>query len=169
MPDYPSTAYYARLFAYNDWANRRTFQSVQPVSADELARDLGSSFPSIHDTLVHILGAEWIWLQRWNGVSPKSLPGSDEITDLKAVRHRLTEVEEQRYRFLQGLSDDDLGKRIRYLNTKGEEWEYPLWEMLSHVVNHSTYHRGQIATMLRQLGHVPISTDMLYFTDEKTA
>ena len=168
-PRYTMLSYYHRLFAYNEWANRRIFQSVHPVPAEDFTRDLGSSFPSIRDTLVHILGAEWIWLRRWKGISPKSLPGSDEIASLEDIRHRLDDVELERRAFLHDLTNHELNRSIRYANTKGEEWEYPLWEMLSHVVNHSTYHRGQVATMLRQLGHRPISTDMIYFKDEENA
>lgn len=57
-------------------------------------------------------------------------------------------------------------RRIAYVNTKGERWEYPLGRLMQHVVNHSTYHRGQVTTLLRQLGVKPLATDLLVFHDQ---
>jgi uncharacterized damage-inducible protein DinB len=161
-----TTSYFRRLYAYNRWANRRTFQSAFEVPAEEFERDLKGSFSSVRDTLVHIIAAEWVWLRRWKGVSPRSMPDAVELAAPEVIQRKWKEVEQEQASYIETLTDDDLRAIVRYTNTKGEEWEYPLWEMLVHVVNHSSYHRGQIATMLRQLGCKPASTDFLLFCEE---
>ena len=74
------------LFEYNGWANERILDVVTPLGADEFKRDMRSSYPSIRDTLVHTLSAEWVWLSRWQGVSPSAMPGADELVTVAAVR-----------------------------------------------------------------------------------
>lgn len=162
----PSIAYFNELYAYNSWANQRAFDAVKPLLTDLLTRDLSNSFGSLHATLTHIVGAEWIWLERWHGRWPPSLPKSSEFCDLKALRDKLDDVRIDRERWLSSLNPDDLAKDLRYLNLRGEFYAYPLWQQLAHIVNHSTYHRGQITTMLRQLGAAATSTDLLLYYDE---
>jgi uncharacterized damage-inducible protein DinB len=155
----------SKLFEYNDWANARTFSSVEPLSQEELNRQLGGSFPSVRETLVHIYAAEWIWLERWNGTSPKGLPSADELTALETLKERWARVEKERQVFARRLSEPRLGEVISYSNLKGDPKNNRLGDLLVHVVNHSSYHRGQVATMLRQLGKKPISTDYVVFLD----
>ena len=81
------------LYRYNSWANSRLFHSVAHLSANEFTRDLGSSYPSLRDTLLHIVSAEWIWLQRWNGSSPEAMFQARDFPDLAALRARWSEVE----------------------------------------------------------------------------
>jgi uncharacterized damage-inducible protein DinB len=155
------------LLAYNRWANARTFETAAPLTDEELRRDLGSSFGSIHDTLAHVVGAEWIWLERWKGNSPRRLPEPREFADLTALRTRSDEIASGQARVLESLAGDAaLDTAISYVNPKGETWTYPLLRMIQHTVNHSSYHRGQIAAMLRQLRHRPQATDLLVFLDE---
>ena len=161
-----TTAYFQRLYAFNRWANHRIRHSVLDLAPEEFERDLGNSFPSIRDTIVHIIAAEWIWLERWKGTSPRSMPDARELAAPEEIRRRWMDVEAEQAAYVEALSNDALGVVLRYTNTKGEEWEYPLWEMLAHVVNHSSYHRGQVATMLRQLGRKPAPTDFLLFCEE---
>lgn len=156
------------LFEFNRWANARILEAVTKLTPDEFTRNLGSSFPSIRDTLTHILSAEWIWLMRWKGSSPKAMFSPSEFSTLLHLKNRWTEIEKDQTEFVSELTNESLERRITYTNIKGEEWTYPLWQMLRHVVNHSTYHRGQITTLLRQLGAKPISTDLLVFYDMKS-
>lgn len=153
------------LFAYNRWANATVLDAVSKLPAEQFARDLQSSHRSVRDTLAHILAAEWIWLERWKGVSPKALLIPTDFPTVESVRKRLSEVENECAEFIDGLTDESLGEAITYTNTKGEQWTYPLGQMLQHVANHSTYHRGQIATMLRQLGAEVNPVDLLVFMD----
>jgi len=155
------------LYDYNRWSNTRVLDAVSKLSAEQFTRDLENSFRSVHATLVHILSAEWIWLERWNGTSPKSMLGSEELADVDAIRKRWDKVESERAAFIRSLSEEKLATTLSYVNTRGQTFAYPLWQMLVHVANHSTYHRGQLTTLLRQVGAKPVDTDLLTFYDSK--
>ncbi len=159
-------AHVRELYAYNRWADRRTLAAAERLTPEQLTRDCHSSFRSVRDTLAHILGAEWIWLERWHGRSPRALLSAGEFPTVGALRERWAEVEAGQQAFLAALTEGVLRQRIAYINTKGERLEYALWQMLVHVVNHSTYHRGQVTTMLRQIGGAPAATDLLDFYDD---
>jgi len=155
----------SKLFAYNRWANSRTLEPVSKLTVEEFSRTLGGSFPSVRETLAHIYAAEWIWLERWHGRSPRGLPTGQEVPTIEVLREKWGPVESACREFVDGVAEPRLAEVIRYVNVKGETWEYPLSEMMVHVVNHSSYHRGQAANMLRQLGKAPLSTDYLVFLD----
>jgi uncharacterized damage-inducible protein DinB len=151
------------LFAFNEWANDRTLTSIAQLSEEQFARHLGGSFPTIRDTAAHIVSAEWIWLRRWHGDSPAAVPDWLKAPTPAFLRQRLGEIEADRRAYLAGLSDRDLQTLLDYRRLNGEAFSKPLGHLLRHVVNHSTYHRGQIATMMRQVGGVPARTDLLDF------
>ncbi len=157
------------LYEYNRWANERVLDAAAGLSAEAYARDLGSSFPSVRDTLVHVFAAEWVWLSRWQGTSPAGLPADWELSTVEALRTRWAEVERERAALLAGLGDAELDRTVAYRNTKGEPFTSSLGQMLRHVVNHSTYHRGQVTTMLRQLGAEPVGTDLIQYYREHAA
>jgi uncharacterized damage-inducible protein DinB len=155
------------LYAYNSWANHRTLDSCAGLTSEPFTRDLGSSFRSVRDTLAHIYGAEWIWLERWNGRVPSALPFPSDFPDFDSVRSRWAQHEANLDAFIASLTPTELERIIKYKNTQGAPFEGPLWPMLQHVVNHGSYHRGQIATLLRQLGAKPVSTDLIVFHRER--
>ncbi|HEU4436999.1 MAG TPA: DinB family protein, partial [candidate division Zixibacteria bacterium] len=140
------------LYDFNRWANGRVLEAAEKLSPEQLTKDLKNIFPSVRDTLVHIMAAEWIWLERWRGTSPKALLGTAEFPTVPAIRNRWAEIGHGQKKFLAEASAESLQRVVAYLNLRGQRWEYPLWQMLQHLVNHSSYHRGQITTMLRQLG-----------------
>lgn len=151
------------LYEYNAWANTRALDSVEPLTPDQFLRDLGNSFPSVRDTLAHILGAEWIWLCRWHGESPpRGLPAA-EFPTLASLRDRFSGIERERLAFLMGLTEERLAQPMAYKDLAGNAHTLPLVHSLQHVVNHGTYHRGQVTTLLRQLGAKPVSTDLSRF------
>ena len=156
------------LFEYNAWANQRMFDAVSGLSPEELNRDLKSSFPSVRETLVHLISAEWIWLSRWKGVSPSKAPENWDVSSFESLQYIWNEVNRDLTKFVSNLAETDLNKEIAYQNIKGDRFSDPLLRMMRHVVNHSTYHRGQITTMLRQLGKESIPTDLIVFFREKT-
>jgi uncharacterized damage-inducible protein DinB len=157
------------LYRYNSWANSRAFDAASQLSPEDFVKDLGSSYPSVRDTLLHIVWAEWIWLQRWNGISPQVVFQPADFPSPDVVRARWSAVEIERRAFLESVTNERLLTVLQYVNLKGENWQYPLWRQMYHVANHSTYHRGQLATMLRQLGARPIPTDVLLFDDEQAS
>jgi uncharacterized damage-inducible protein DinB len=154
------------LYRYNRWANERVFDAVAGLTSSEFTRDLGSSFASVRDTLLHIIWAEWIWLQRWKGTSPRQVFQVADFPDLPALRARWATIESEQRAFLETVTPERLLAAVPYVNLQGHSWQYPLWRQMQHVVNHSTYHRGQLTTMLRQLGAQAVTTDFLVFHDE---
>ncbi|HKF53170.1 MAG TPA: DinB family protein, partial [Candidatus Acidoferrales bacterium] len=135
------------------------------LSPAQFTQDLHSSFPSVRDTLVHLMLVEWVWLERWLGRSP-GFP-SENFPDLASIRSRWQKIEADLTAFVQKLSAADLDRVVEYKNTKGIPFSNPMREMLQHLFNHQTYHRGQITTMLRQLGASAVATDLIAFYREQ--
>lgn len=155
------------LYDYNAWANARSLDAASKVSPDHFTREVGGSFASLRGTLAHLYGAEWIWLERLRGTSPAKLPFSLDFPDAETIRLSWKDVERGQRELLERLHPARLDEPLTYTNLKGETWTYRLWRILAHIVNHSSYHRGQVATLLRQLGAAPLSTDLLLYYDEK--
>ena len=153
------------LYRYNRWANATILNAVATLSKDDFSRKLGGSFPSVRETLVHIMGAEWIWLRRWKGVSPPALLSAAEFPNLNSIKHRWPEIEAEQMEFVAGITDALLQQPLKYVNLKGQVFEYPLGREMQHLVNHGSYHRGQVTNFLRQLGAQPVATDLLVYFD----
>jgi len=152
------------LIDYHYWARDRLLDAVGKLSSDDFTRDLGSSFKSVRDTLVHIYSAEWIWCSRWQGESPTAMIAGNTFGELIALRKAWDEHEVTMRSVLDGFAPDGLDQVIEYQDTKGNVWRQIFWEMLQHVVNHASYHRGQVTTMLRQLQAAPSdSMDLITF------
>ena len=161
------------LFAYDRWANNRTLLAAAALSAEEFVRDLGGSYPSVRDALVHIIGGEWIWLSYWK--RPPATPAylgelvarrrvlfnQDELADLATVQLSWAEVEKEQIEFVNRLTDDLLQQMLPFRTT-----HVKLVHLMQHMANHSTYHRGQIAHMMRQLHATPVATDFHEFLAE---
>jgi uncharacterized damage-inducible protein DinB len=155
------------LYGYNRWANHRILGASGFVDADALVRPMGNSFSSLRDTLAHILSAEWIWLERWQGRFPTAMLDAGLFPAVRSLESRWEAVEHDQTRFIQSLTAHRLEEELAYLNRSGQRYSYPLWQQMVHVVNHSSYHRGQVTTLLRQLGLEAVSTDFLEYYDEK--
>jgi uncharacterized damage-inducible protein DinB len=155
----------SKLFAYSRWANGKTLEAVSPLSSDEFHKAVGGSFGSVQGTLAHLYGADWVWLERFHGRSPRALPAAQAAGGFEELRDKWAVVQDGHREFVAGLTPERLSDPLSYINFAGEAWTYPLGEALVHVANHGTYHRGQVATLLRQLGHKAVSTDYLRFVD----
>lgn len=151
------------LYAYNRWANNRILEASAQLDDEEFIRNMNSSFPSVGQTLAHLVEVDWVWLSRWTGSSPAEVPNSWDLSSLPKIRRQWEAIEDDRSAFLAGLSAEDVLGQVSYKATPELEYRAPLWQLLRHVVNHSTYHRGQLTTMIRQLGREPISTDLVLF------
>lgn len=160
---------FRRLYDYNSWANHRTLDACTPLSEEQFTRDLRSSFRSVRDTLVHIFLVEWLWLERWHGRSLNTYPPATDFPTLESVCRRWTEIERNLLDYIASLTQEDLDRVIAHNTTAGVPQAAPLWQMLQHLVNHGTYHRGQVATMLRQLDAKPVATDLILFYRERAA
>ncbi len=157
------------LYDFNAWANARTIEPCAALSRDEFLRQNGSSFPSVRDTLAHIYGAEWIWLERWQGRRPGGLPKPEDFADLASLRGKWDATAKQLLEFAHSRTTDDLHAPMTTYTLDGTAYTQPLWQMMQHVVNHGSYHRGQIAAFLRQLGHKPQATDLIRYYRERPA
>ncbi len=155
------------LFTYNDWVNKRALQAASALTTEQFTKPLGNSFSSVRDTLAHMYGAETIWLQRFKGESPSAFPDLSQITDIASLEAKWTPGAADLLNFVNGLTQADLDRVMEYKTMKFGVYSNPLWQSLQHVVNHGTYHRGQITTMLRQLGAQPILTDLMHFYRER--
>jgi len=161
------------LFEYDRWANNRVLQAASALSAEQFTRDLGGSFRSVRDTLLHIIGGEWGWLTYWREPSHgpaflaelwdrhDALFRPDAFPNIEAVRLKWAEVEKEQTEFLDRLTDESLGRMLPYRKT-----QLSLAHLMQHLANHSTYHRGQVAVMIRQLDWKPLATDFSAFLAE---
>lgn len=160
---------FRRLYDYNSWANHRTLEACAALNDEQFTRDLHSSFRSVRDTLVHIMLVEWLWRERWLGRSPDKYPPASDFPNLESLRRRWAEVERNLLVYVSALKPEDIDRVIAHKTTAGVPQSAPLSQMLQHLVNHGTYHRGQVATMLRQLDAKPIGTDLILFYRERAA
>jgi len=153
------------LLSYNAWANSRLLQAARSLPPHLLHQDLATSHTSVWGTLIHMAWGEWLWLGRWPGAQPphSSPANSQTPAELEA---RWAEITRQQLGLIERLDEVDFDRLISYDNPPGTTWTYALGDMVRHVVNHSTYHRGQLASLLRQLGSTPPATDYLVFFDE---
>ena len=155
------------LYDYNAWANHRSLKAASALTAEQFTKALGNSFSSVRDTLAHIYGGEWVWLERFQGRSPSSLPDTTQFADVAGLQERGAEHETRLLTFVRGLKQSDLDRVLEYKTLKFGVYRNPLWESMQHLVNHGTYHRGQVTTLLRQLGAQPIATDLMHFYRER--
>ncbi|MFZ0520748.1 MAG: DinB family protein [Candidatus Acidiferrales bacterium] len=161
------------LFEFDRWANSRVLQAASTLNAEDFTRDLGGSFRSVRDTLVHIVGSESSWLRCWKEPSPSAAFIDDVWTqhearfdpnafpDLAAVQSKWVEIEKEQNDFVNRATTESLGRMLP-LGAK----QISLAHLMQHLANHSSYHRGQIALMMRQLAAEPLATDFAMFLIE---
>ena len=149
------------LFDYNYWARDRQLQTCAGLTEEQFLRPLGNSFPSLRDTLTHLVAVEWVWLERWRGRPPRTLLALDEFPTLAALSQRWRAAERGMREYLAGLSEESLECHLTCVSTRGQAWTYPLWRMILHLLNHQSYHRGQVTALFRQLGVQPPKVDFL--------
>jgi uncharacterized damage-inducible protein DinB len=157
-----------RLFDYTEWANGLAIDAAGKLSDVDLRREVQISHGSIFGTLRHIAGAEWIWLERWNGCSPAgkdawSLWTDESCADLATLNERWREVIDRRMRFIAELDESRLAAELEFTLLSGDPSSMRLVDQMQHVANHATLHRGQVVGMIRQLGIDPPSTDLLFY------
>jgi uncharacterized damage-inducible protein DinB len=155
------------LFSFNEWANRKFIDAIKNLDKEKFTMEIASSFSSIRETIAHIVSSEWIWLQRWKGENPTAPPDWHDKPSIETLVENLNKVESERKNYLSKLKDEDLKTLLMYNLLSGKSQQNILKEVLQHVVNHSTYHRGQLATLFRQAGETPPSTDLILFYREK--
>ena len=151
------------LLGYTIWADRTVLDALKRVGAEDLTRETGTSFGSLLGTMAHILGSEQLWLSRFLGVPLSQLPGVEDFQTLDALLASYEDFWPQLELFLASLLADQLDQEFVWTNSRGETHSAPFRQVLLHFVNHATYHRGQVVSLLRQLGHEPPHTDLVYY------
>jgi uncharacterized damage-inducible protein DinB len=161
------------IFEYDRWANNRVLQAASTLSAEKFTRDLGGSLRSVRDTLVHIISGEWIWLAYWKGPSDSSALLTDlrsrrevlfnphVFPNVASVQSKWAEIEKEQTEFVNQLTNELLERMLPFRTT-----QLSLAHLMQHLANHSTYHRGQAALMMRQLNAEPAATDFHVFLVE---
>jgi uncharacterized damage-inducible protein DinB len=161
------------LYEYDRWANNRVLRAASALSDEQFTRDLGGSFRSARDTLVHIIAGEWGWLAYWKEPTLSAAFVADlrkrrdalfhpnTFPNLAAVQRKWAEVEKEQAEFVNGVTNESLRRMLPFRTTQAS-----LANLMQHLANHSTYHRGQIALMMRQLGAKPLATDFHVFLVE---
>jgi uncharacterized damage-inducible protein DinB len=158
-----------RLLEYTVWANHRALRGAALLTVDQFKKDLKSSHGGVRGTLTHMMSAEAVWLDRWKGLAGTRMLDEGEFKDVVALRDRWSALEEHRAAWFRSLRKEAVTQALTYTNMEGKTFEQPLWQLVQHVVNHSTYHRGQVTTLLRILGSRGVTTDLVTFDREKKA
>ncbi len=158
--------YLRRQFAYDEWANKEVLNAIRAAGAENHSSgNLGSANHSCVNQrslqlMSHVLAAERVWLDRLKR-QPQSVPVWPE-PDLAQCEALAAELGELWLEFLDLITAGDVSQSISYKNSKGEEWSSTIVDVLTHVVMHSAYHRGQIATHMRASGQTPANTDFIH-------
>ena len=153
---------FASMVAYTRWADRLLLAPCAELTPAQYTLELGGSFPSLQATIAHVAGAAKLWSLRLAALPYSGLPPSAEIPDVATAQARLAEA----YEVFEAVAPEWEAARFEtftYRNIAGVQMTRPRWQIFRHIVNHGTYHRGQIANMLRQLGVKPPTTDLLHW------
>lgn len=157
-----------QLLTYTEWANDLAMAAAANLPDESLHRDFGISHKSIFGTLVHMAGAEWIWLERWHGYSPTKAEAwsrwsTESCNDLTTLKTHWTELATRRTQYVSRLDEPTLATELSFKLLSGDPSSMPLISQMQHVVNHATMHRGQVVGMIRQLGLEPPATDLIFY------
>lgn len=156
------------LLDYHYWARDRVLDAAEKLAPEQFTRHVDSSFGSVRDTLAHIYGADWIWYQRWVGESPAALPAPSDVPDVALLRRAWQDLEAGVRALVTSLGEQGISRVIEYRLMNGSASAQPFWQLVQHVVNHASYHRGQVTTQMRQVGAAPPkSMDMIAFLRER--
>ncbi len=154
---------YESLYAYNRWANERTAASCRALTRDEYERTLGGGWPTVRDTLVHIGSATKAWHDRFLGNSPSRLLTGADVPELDSAIRLLEEADALLTGFVLDTPSERRTEILAYTNLQGSIKKVPYWAVFRHAVNHASYHRGQISTMIRSMGKDPKPTDLVFW------
>jgi uncharacterized damage-inducible protein DinB len=155
--------------AYNIWANKLITEKIGQLPPDTIHKEMNSSFGSIYKTVVHLMDVESIWWQRLKLQEHVEWPGKGFDGDFEELSQQLLLLSRQWHDWILSTTEVNLEHVFGYQNSKKEFFKQPVYEMLLHLFNHQTFHRGQLVTMLRQNGVEKIpATDFIVFSRNKS-
>jgi uncharacterized damage-inducible protein DinB len=157
-----------RLYDYHYWANRKLLDVVAQLTPEQFTNDVAGSYGSVRNTLVHVLSAEWGWLDRCGGQPRGERLKAEDYPTLESVVNEWTRVERYVNDFLAGLEENDLTRVIEFALGNGPKHSVALGDLMQHAAIHAVHHRGQVALLLRSLGYVPGNFDLLFYVSDKS-
>ena len=167
MPTLPISAIALRdHLAYTVWASNRLLAEAATLSPEELTRDFKTSDRSVIGTLAHIFAADRVWIGRIRQ-SPPAVFITDSDRDLFALQEQWPGIHAAWLQWATELTNDSACSNFTYKDLKGNSWTHPVWQVVLHVVNHGTHHRGQVSGFLRALGHTPPPLDLVAYYRSK--
>jgi uncharacterized damage-inducible protein DinB len=153
--------HFRSLIGYNQWANEHVLKFTEPLTDEQFQKEFAENYGSVGGTLLHILGAQKVWTRRWTGMSvPLDTVERSELSAAFAQSH------EQLREFAEMLTDDDWGRVLNYKDSKGNPYRRPMGRLVTHLVNHGTYHRGELSLMLTYFGNSPGDLDYVYYVPD---
>ena len=158
--------YLGQMFDYTYWANKRYLAVAEGLSEEQLYQPHGHSWGDVHGIFLHMMSSETAWLKRWQGESPLGHLDKDDYPTLAAVKLNWQKVEKEMREFLASQNESSLLEPRKYANFSGQVFTVPLWQMLAHIPNHETHHRGELAAMfaIMEIPH-PEEEVIQYFLD----
>lgn len=158
------------FYDYNEWANDRLLSVCEKLTPEQFSQSQGVSWDSIETNLAHIVAAQVNWLSRWRtGANSRATTELQAISGLDEVRHAFEESHADLREFTAGLTDEQLAATLAFKDSRGNAFERVLWQLMLHMANHGTYHRGEIAMALTGLGYNPGDLDYVFFELERDA
>ena len=155
------------LLEYVRWGDHLLLVAARSVADARYYEEQGISFGSLHKQLVHMMAAQWIWLQRYRGESPNRLENHDDYPKRMDLEQRWPLVHAALFDFLDSRSPKGLARPIEYRNTRGEVYSLALGDMFTHMLDHATYHRGQVNSMIKKAGGTPTAVSYQLFALHK--
>ena len=156
--------------AYTAWATQRLVNAATQLPEEELTRDFKTADGNVLRTLVHVYAADRVWLARVTGAANPPSFTTDADYHLSVLQKDWPALYGRWQQWAQALTDESVQTVLAYKDMKGNPYSQPVWEIVLHVVNHGTHHRGQVAGFLRTLGHTPPPLDLTtYYRDQTTA
>jgi uncharacterized damage-inducible protein DinB len=147
---------------YSAWASGLLVDAAAQLTPAELTRDFGTADKSVLRTLVHVFGADCLWLARM-----KREPANQFLTEadyhLAVLQNDWPALYQQWKDWAAGLTDEAAREELSYRDMRGNPWRRPLGQLVLHVVNHGTHHRGQVSGFLRSMGHIPPQVDLVRY------
>lgn len=151
------------VFGYSYWANKKLFEVLAPLTPEQFTQPVAGSYGSVRNTLVHMLSAEWGWLDRCGGTPRGPALNVADYPTLASVIERWQQVETSVREFLSALRDEDLDRPVEFAIGGGPTRVMRLGELMHHAAIHGVHHRGQVALLVRSLGHAPGNFDILFY------
>lgn len=151
------------LFDYGYWANGKLFEVLSQLTPGEFTQPVAGSYGSVRNTMVHILSAEWGWLDRCGGTKRGPALDPADYPTVASLVDRWRKIEGHVRSFLAELHDEDLSRVVEFAFGGGPKHALRLGELMHHSANHAVHHRGQVALLLRLLGHAPGNFDILLY------